>query len=173
MAADLGVTMSYLEMLGDDVRWRPQFVNVLSQYAHDGSRNSTTSNASNRINLVPSSHDVHGSPGHLPQSWPPVFISSLPSSSSSVLSPSPCSSPSPSLTCRLSILCVPFYHYPRCLPYLLSDTRVSSLLLLPTSTTLLIIFLHFLYVGSLVFGEKEPAAPLSIRLTRRQGDLHI
>ena len=51
------------------------------------------------------------------------------------------------------------------LPYLLSDTGVSSLLLLPTSTTLLILFLHFICVGSLVFGEKEPAAPLSIELT--------
>jgi hypothetical protein len=58
------------------------------------------------------------------------------------------------------------------LPYLLSDARVSSLLLL-TLTTFLILFLHFVSVGSLVFGEKDPAVPLLIELTRRQGDLHI
>ena len=54
------------------------------------------------------------------------------------------------------------------LPYLLSDTRVSSLPLL-TLTTLLMLFLHFVSVGSLVFGEKDPAVPLLIELTRDRG----
>ena len=49
---------------------------------------------------------------------------------------------------------------------------VSSLLL-PTLTTLLIFFLHFVPVGGLVFHEKHPAAPLSMELTRKWGDLHI
>src|SRR6267154_5467766 len=105
-------------MLGDH---RLQVVNVLSQYAHHGSRNSTTANAFNRINLATSSHHVHRSPGLLPQSWPPVSISYLASSSFSVLSSSLCSSLSPSLTCRLSTLCaavsplstMPFHTYCR------------------------------------------------------------
>jgi hypothetical protein len=41
------------KMLGDNSRRRRQIVNVLSQYALDRSRNSTTGNASNRINLAP------------------------------------------------------------------------------------------------------------------------
>ena len=60
-------------------------------------------------------------PRHLPQSWPPVFILSLASSYSPLLSSSPCSPPSPSLNCRLSTLCaatlpsptITFHNYSR------------------------------------------------------------